>query len=69
MRELEVAVKARRRDGMVVDEVELGKYLRAGHEDRTKDERSEGRTLTHILVAETDLARAGEVLNAQLEGA
>jgi hypothetical protein len=47
MRELEVAVKARRRDGMVVDEVELGKYLRAAHEDRTKDERSDP---GHILL-------------------
>jgi type III secretory pathway lipoprotein EscJ len=30
---------------------------------------STGRTLTHILVAETDLARAREILNVQLEGA
>ena len=30
---------------------------------------STGRLLTHILVAETDLARAREILNAQLEGA
>ncbi|MFI5340172.1 MAG: putative signal transducing protein [Candidatus Methylomirabilales bacterium] len=30
---------------------------------------STGRPLTHILVAETDLARAREILNARREGA
>ena len=43
--------------------------LEASDPSRLIPSASTGRPLTHIVVAETDLARAREIPNARLEGA